>query len=297
MAEMLSGTHVRDLGDRVNTGVVCISGAAHSGSTLLGLMLGAHPLILYAGEANKTRFFGDPRVPLSKRVCKVCGPGCRIWGDLRVGKEQDLYEALSRRAKRPIVVDSTKNLDWIEQQVAALGDVVPLHLIVLARDGRAVVNSRLRKYPETPACEHAAGWVAQIHGTEELAACWPGSVRRVRYEELATRPEPTLRALASFLGIAFDPVMLDPWDSDPHPLGGNNGTQFLLARERARRTGNHGAAVVQLGRRTRGWYGTHPRGIVLDLRWRHEMTVGALAAFEAVAGETNRAYAWEEPVW
>ncbi|MGH8883602.1 MAG: sulfotransferase family protein [Egibacteraceae bacterium] len=281
------------LGRRVNAGVVFIGGAWHSGSTLLGLMLGAHSLIFFAGETKKSRFLGDPSTPLKMRVCMLCGPGCTVWGDLRVTSGECLYEMLSRRTNRPIVVDSSKKGFWIERQVAALRDVVPLHLVVLVRDGRAVVNSRLRKFPETSAADHAATWVARMGATEELASHFPGSVHRVRYEELALWPEPTLRALAGFLGVAFDPAMLDPWDSEPHPLGGNNGTLFHLARERA---SSESAGVVKLSGKTRDWYAAHPRGIVLDLRWRHELNADALAAFEAVAGETNRAYAWEEAI-
>ncbi|MGH8906676.1 MAG: sulfotransferase [Egibacteraceae bacterium] len=104
-------------------------------------------------------------------------------------------------------------------------------VIVLARDGRAVVNSRLRKYLEI-----ATAWVAQMHGTEDLASRFPGPVLRVRYKELASRPERTLRALADFVGIVFDPTMLTPRGSEQHPLGGNDGTPFLLVCERAKRT-------------------------------------------------------------
>lgn len=91
-------------------------GAAwHSGSTLLGIILGTHPSIFYAGEANKTLAFGYPSAPLEKRVCRLCGPGCVVWGDLRVEPGEDLYEMLSRRTGRPIVFDSTKDISWIKR--------------------------------------------------------------------------------------------------------------------------------------------------------------------------------------
>jgi hypothetical protein len=283
------------LGQRVNTGVVFMGAAWYSGSTLLGVMLGAHPLIFYAGEANHTLGFGDPSAPLGKRGCRLCGPGCVVWGNLRVESGQDLYEMLSRRTRRPIVFDSTKDISWIKRQMTALRDVVPLRLIVLTRDGRAVVNSRLRKRrrPKASARELTAAWVTQMRGIEELTSHWPGSVHRVRYEELASRPEPTLRALADFLGVAFDPAMLDPWNSDQHPLGSNDGPLLLLQRERARSIVTE---VITPEDRTRDWYGAHPCGIVLDLRWKRELSVDELAVFEEVAGETNRAYAWEGAV-
>ncbi len=49
--------------------VLWMTGAGHSGSTLLGMMLGAHPEIFYAGEAKKAAYLHDERKPLRKRQC------------------------------------------------------------------------------------------------------------------------------------------------------------------------------------------------------------------------------------
>jgi Sulfotransferase family len=280
------------IGRRVNKRVVFIGAAWYSGSTLLGVMLGAHPSIFYAGEAKKTWYFNNPRAPLKKRVCRLCGPNCPVWRDLTVKEGEDLYEILSRRTERPIVFDSSKGISWIKPRVRDLRDVVPLSLIVLTRDGRAVVNSRLRKRPEISARQQAAAWAKQMRDIEELASHWPGTVHRLRYEELTSRPERTARALADFLGVTFDPWMLDPWSSDQHPLGGNAGPLLLLLRERAR---SAVAGVINPDEKTRDWYAAHPRGIMLDLRWKRELGADELAAFEEVAGEVNRPYAWEEP--
>jgi hypothetical protein len=78
-------------GPRANAGVVFIGASAYSCSTLLRLTLGAHPSIFYAGETNKIQYFGDRSAPLKKRVCRVRGPDCVVWGDLRVESGQDLY--------------------------------------------------------------------------------------------------------------------------------------------------------------------------------------------------------------
>jgi len=214
-----------------------------------------------------------------------------VWQHLDVNGDEDLYEVLSRRTGRPIVFDSTKEVAWIASQVAALRDVVPVRLVVLTRDGRAVMNSRRRKLTGSCARDLATFWAEQMHRVEELASQFPGPVYRTSYEELASRPEATMRALASFVGVEFDPAMLDPWNSDQHPLGGNDGPLLLLRREHARSTV---AGVITPDDQTREWYAAHPAGIVLDLRWRHELDADELAVFEEVAGEANRAYAWEE---
>lgn len=275
---------------RRNRTVCLIAGAGHSGSTLLGLALGAHPDVFYAGEARKSTFFGNENKPLRKRMCKVCGPECRVWKDLEVGGDVDLYEALSRRTGRSVVVDSTKSLDWLEAQtatVAARG--ARLVLVFLGRDGRAVVSSGLRKYPAKSVREHAEKWVAQMEGTAAFASHFPGEVVHVRYEELATRPEATLRRIAEALAIPFDAAMLDPFSSEQHPLGGNAGTQSLLARTQTKADG-----ALPISGSKKDYYQQHPKDFVLDLRWRHELSAEALADFEEVAGALNRRYAWEE---
>lgn len=274
-----------------NDRVAFVVGAGHSGSTLLGLMLGAHSQVFYAGEARKSLFLDEPRKPLKKRVCKLCGPNCVVWGSLRPAAhpDRDLYDLLSERTGRPVVMDSTKNAAWVEEnapKVRARG--ARTHLFFLQRDGRAVVNSRLRKYPETTARDHALEWKAQIEASRAFTARFDGPVLEVRYEALASRTEHELERAAAFLGLAFEPTMLTPWLVDQHPLGGNSGTQSLMARE-APKVGS----MVELSARNRAYYETHPRAIVLDERWRTELHPEALAAFEDVAGDTNRPFAWE----
>jgi hypothetical protein len=276
---------------RANTKVCFVGGAGHSGSTLLGLVLGAHPDVFYAGEANKSAHLGDAGTKLRKRTCKVCGESCRIWSGLESRlREVDLYEALSQRSARSVIADSTKSIDWIDAQIEILGTHgVAMHFFFLGRDGRAVLASSLRKRPETSAREHAGHWAEQIHATNALASRFPGPVTRVRYESLATSPNETIELVASALGLRATPAMREPWTSEQHPLGGNAGTQSLLEGARTRPGGE-----IAIGGEKHDYYAAHPRGFVLDMRWKKELSADALAAFDEVAGEINRPYAWNE---
>lgn len=267
-----------------NTQVCFVGGAGHSGSTLLGLVLGAHPEVFYAGEANKSRGLGDASVKLRKRTCKVCGESCRVWSAISAS-EPDLYGALSRVTSRPIVADSTKSIAWIDEQIGRLAARgARLHLFFLGRDGRGVVASGLRKHPETSASEHARAWVDQIAATEALASRFPGGVTRVRYERLASQPDEVIALVAKALGLDVVAAMREPWTAEQHPLGGNAGTQSLLETRRD---------DLAIGGAKKNYYASHPRGFVLDLRWKKELSEEALAAFDDIAGETNRAYAYE----
>ena len=271
---------------RANHTTIFIAGAGHSGSTLLGLLLGSHPDAFYAGEAAKTRFLGNARKPEHKRVCKLCGPGCPIWGDFEVSNEPDLYEQLARKTESKVVIDSTKNLAWLQTQTDAVraGGGRPA-LIFLRRDGRAVINSRVRKYPERDPEVLIRSWVERMDETDAFYDAFEGRKTKVRYEELATAPARTLRQICEALDVPFDPTMLDFATHEHHVLGGNNGTQWQVGR-------NQDETFVKLSDRTRDYYGDHPEGIVLDLRWVDELPPKVRALFDRIAGERNEELAW-----
>ena len=253
---------------------------------MLGLLLGSHPDAFYAGEAAKTRFLGDSRKPTHKRVCKLCGPACPVWGDFEVDESPDLYEQLARRTGSKVVIDSTKNLAWLRAQTES----VRAHggrpaLVFLQRDGRAVINSRVRKYPERDPEAMIRSWVKRMRETQTFYDSFEGPKTQVRYEQLATAPTRTLRDICAALGVGFDPAMLDFASHQHHVLGGNNGTQWQVGRHLEE-------TFVELSERTREYYGDHPEGIVLDLRWVDELPRNTLDLFERIAGELNADLAW-----
>ena len=274
---------------RIHRLTVAICGAGHSGSTLLGLVLGSHSAAFYAGEAKKTLFIGREDKPLRKRVCKICGEGCEIWSRFEVPPKPDLYEQIARLTGAAVVVDSTKKLDWIRERTAELDAVGAVHKrIFLARDGRAVVNSRVRKYPDEDPAEVVDAWLQQIAATEALVAERPGDARLVRYERLATEPEATVREICAFLDLPFEPAMLDYHRVRHHPLGGNTGTQSVVARAQ-----DADSAFAEVPERSADYYGSLQRGFRLDERWRVELPDEVRSVFEARAAAQNAPYVWE----
>jgi hypothetical protein len=270
--------------------VAFVCGAGHSGSTLFGLMLGSHPRALYAGEAKKSLFLGDETKARKKRVCKVCGEGCVLWSRVPPA-DPHVHETLAALSGRAVVVDSSKDVAWIEARAeTAIRAGAGVRLFFLQRDGRAVVGSRLRKYPDKRPADHARDWIAQIAAARALASRFPGGAKVVRYEVLCTESAEVVGEAARHVGLELVPEMLEPWRVDHHPLGGNSGTEWLLARERL----DAGAAptVLGLGEKTRDYYAAHPRAIVLDERWRRELSADVVRAIEDVLGDTNREMAW-----
>ncbi len=292
----------RPFGTRAAKRVCFIGGAPHSGSTLLGMILGAHSDIVYGGELRKSAYLGDETKPLKKRVCKLCGVACPVWGSLRAPLDPDVYEVLARKSEASVVVDSSKGTDWQREQLEVLSRTsTETHLVVLERDGRAVLASRLRKYPTNTPRTIIEDWMTQIEKTDALAASFPGTVLRVRYEALATSPESEIERVTTLLGVSLEPSMLRFWESEQHPLGGNDGTQFLVARESARRrsldtslpgtTPHVSTDVLDLAADNLAYYAPHPAAIVLDLRWQRELPAEARALFDSIAGEVNERFA------
>jgi hypothetical protein len=279
------------MGGPRNNRIVCfIAGAGHSGSTLVGLVLGSHPDVFYAGEVAKSRFLGDPHKPARKRQCKICGADCPIWGDFRAVPGLDLYEAIALKSGRPIVVDSTKKAGWVDDRLRELeGRGADLRLLYLQRDGRAVVNSRVRKYPERDPGDLIDRWVDQIRTADALFGSFPHPKEALRYEVFAGDPGGETRRLCGFLGVEFRPAMLEFFRFDHHPLGGNTGTEYLVAREHAVAA----APAAAPGEHGGDYYRRHDGAIRLDLRWRTELPGPVRDIFEARAEEVNRRFAWE----
>lgn len=279
--------------ERVNRLAVAICGAGHSGSTLLGLVLGSHSECFYAGEAKKTLFIGDANKPLRKRVCKICGETCPIWSRFTQPPTPDVYEQIARLSGRPVVVDSSKKVDWIRARAAELEPVgVPHKRLFLMRDGRAVVNSRARKYPKRPPEALVEEWLAQVEATQALIAERPDEALGVRYEAFATEPEATVRQICAFLGLPFEPDMLRYETHQHHPLGGNTGTQSVVARAGEQDAPGAGAFAA-VPTRSRDYYGSLAGGFRLDLRWKEEISDELLRTFEALAGTVNAPFGWD----
>lgn len=268
-----------------------VCGAGHSGSTLLGMILGSHSAAFYMGEGGKVRYLHDEKKPMRKRVCKICGENCPVWSNFHWDKGRALYPQVAQHVGAKIIVDTTKDEAWIEARsaefIAAGGQAC---LLLLTRDGRAVVNSRIRKYPERDPETQILDWKAKMERSQALFEAFDGLKTVVRYEDLAVDTEREVRRICDVIGVEFDSGMLDFAATPHHVLGGNSGTQYIVARERFE---DPDAAFVSLNSRTRDYYRDHSGGIELDLRWKTELTPVHEALFDRLAGGLNESMKWE----
>lgn len=293
-------------------------GIGHSGSTLLDLILSSHPRAFSLGEF----WYFPEKLKDPSGICSLCGTKCPFWykqasleliqkyfrwGD---GKNRKLfslytylgsfrcniYKHLFDWTDADLLVDSSKKIPWIRRQLRPFWywrNMKPF-LIYVCRDGRAVVNSYLRKYPSDSMAVAARNWAKKVLMMERYFESFPEESRiKISYEKLVTNPEDVIRHLCQSLNLSYHPEMLKYWKHEHHPVNGNAGTYSLVLKYQNKKG-------EQPTERTQKSIGLEPSfyerlgfQIRLDLRWQHELSRDQLEIFESIAGKVNQAYIYD----
>lgn len=261
-------------------------GCPRSGTTLLQRMLDHHPEL---AVANDTHFIPKvvngvprgvdpvltpqhvrkaleyrrfPRLGLSEARVREAATGARTYGEF----VSALYAAYGALRGKPLAGEKTP--DYV-RHLPFLHDLFPwVRTIHIIREGRDVALSvlqwaheskgpgRFALWRQEPVAVCALWWRWQVStGRRDGRALGPARYREVRYEDLVTRPEETLRGIVPFLGLPFAPEML------AYHAGKTRSELGLSAKA--------------------AWLPPTP-----GLRdWRTQMTERDVALFEALAGD------------
>ncbi len=298
---------------------VFIAGNGHSGSTLLDLLLGSHPLIISIGELKQFARYIKERKDCT---CGTIVAKCEFWtavrniilvqteidvfenpdkfplsiqnsknrlvhssrqavrliilslprqiaffllpllkAELRVAKNAlVVYDAVQQVSGIPIVVDSSKSP--IVMKLLSILRPTDVKCIHIVRDGRAVLNSNLKK---GKGLEFAIkSWVKTLELLEVLSK----NLRKeqffvVKYEDLCLGSEKVLRTVADFLDVKFDERMLEFRGVERHNIDGNR-MRYATTNE-----------------------------IRLDEKWARELGNEQLEKFEDIAGGYNRKFGYK----
>ena len=83
-------------------------------------------------------------------------------------------------------------------------------IIHLVRDGRAVAESLKRtSWGSNNILKIAQEWDENIHWAHKMGSMVPNQYIEIKYEDLVSCPQDTLEKICQFLGIGFEPGMLD----------------------------------------------------------------------------------------
>ena len=227
--------------------VIYIVGTSHSGSTLLDLMLNAHPAIFAGGEVlklnrqlevkNQRREHLRAIAPAGRRRCGNARSGhgstsararraasrssisiCLITATLDASRAPNaiVFKAMAETSGKPFIVNSSKlpkRLSYL-MRLKDL-DVYPVHLI---REPKGQIHSVRRKH---------GGLVKHIFRYELIHAQISRMLRSVphsvvHYEDLVRDPKTALESVLGPLGLDFDPRQLDWADAEKHEVAGNH---------------------------------------------------------------------------
>ena len=214
---------------------VFVLGCPRSGTTLVQLMLHAHPRIAIPPEnrfvlpAYRRRLeFGDledrrNRLALARFIVRRRGHKFR---DLGLKRRQTIRQivqgpptlgsalgivlrAYAARFDRPRWGDKRPGYhNHIDVIMRLFPDAQIVHTV---RDPRDCVASLKRMSWWRRSSYHAiSAWAESINHTEDALSRYPGAVTRVQYERLVADPESELRALCAALDEDFDSAMAEP---------------------------------------------------------------------------------------
>jgi acyl transferase domain-containing protein/acyl-CoA synthetase (AMP-forming)/AMP-acid ligase II/pimeloyl-ACP methyl ester carboxylesterase len=215
-----------------------ILSSPRSGSTLLRVMLSAHPqlfappelhLLPFTDLAQRRRELGDSHLGegLVRAYMDLTGNSAEVAKQWVVALEQEatpvpeVYAKLQWLAGDRLLIDKSPSYasqaETLTRAEAWFENARYIHLV---RHPYAVVESfsRMRMHKlvgydqADPYAVAESIWAASNRNVLDLAAqVGPDRYRLMRYEDLVRDPEPLLHELCEFLGVPYDPAILAPY--------------------------------------------------------------------------------------
>lgn len=241
---------------------VFVGGEGRSGTTLLRVMLDAHPAISCGPESH---FLTDPAFQEFHRHFKRTwhrraesyGYGASDVDDLFRDFARNWFETYMRRQGKTRWADKTPQTIRV---LPYLWELFPeARFVHMIRDGRDVACSIIpQRWGPNNVKDAAKRWVSCIeNGVRHRADT--ARYLEVRYEHLVEHSERELRRICAFIGEAFDPAMLTYHETD-HDL--------------SPRTESSAHQVEK------------PLYTSAIGRWKRDMTPSDVRKFERIAGPT-----------
>lgn len=273
--------------------IVC--GVARSGTTLLRLMLDAHPQLAIPPETGFLKAVSEAcgeRSPLDRVRLLETITGFETWPDFALSREslrsaldaaepfsvaegvRAFYRLYASRFGKPRAGDKTP---MYAQYLLEIQDLLPeAHFIHIIRDGRDVALS-LREVWFSPGDDMetlARHWLEAVTRTRTLAVSCRHYLE-VRYEELILQAHGVLQDICRFIALPYEPAM----ESYYHTA------QARLAEVQERRRPDGTLVVSREGRLQQQRRTSQSPDSSRIGRWRREMTAADREVFESVAGD------------
>ncbi|MEK6325965.1 MAG: sulfotransferase [Actinomycetota bacterium] len=280
-----------------------VVGVSRSGTTLLRLMLDAHPQLAIPPETHfvprvvnvceRLVAEGAPTVEIRAQALEAMTTHPR-WDDFGLSTQEvrelmerhdpltpgdairSFYEAYAAGEGKPRWGDKSPPYTWKALRIQrALPEA---HFVHIIRDGRDVALS-LSEVSWGPGDVTLAAekWVTELGRARKRAkGLARGTYMELRFEDLVADPEPVLRRIAGFVDLPWDGAMLDY----------HRQAEKRMSREMARTLKPLGGGTITAEERARQHeLVSRPPSPSRTGRWRTEMSDEDRAAFESVAGK------------
>lgn len=279
-----------------------VVGVARSGTTLLRLMLDAHPQLTIPPETHFVpkliRLFDEMEAQdladderRERGIALICdhprwGDFGLAEGDLRARAEaratvsageiaRAFFEAYADREGKPRWGDKSPPYTWKVRKIQR--GLPEAHFIHLIRDGRDVALSQIAvSWGPSGITEAADKWVEELGRARKRARkLTDDTYIEERYEDLVTDPEPVLRRIAAFVDLPWDDAMLT------YHEGAENRMKEVVRELKPA----GGGTITAEERVSQHELVSKPPSSQRAGRWREEMSASDQAAYEAIAGE------------
>lgn len=237
--------------------VIYIIGAGNSGTTLLSMVLGAHPQMVSVGELSQldrycafdslctcgepvsrcsfwTRINDDsksrfPLNPTSSLSQLLLHRGSILRHDPHCAsvfsRNTELYEKISEVSGRPVIVDASKSP--LRLYYLFRSGQIQLIPVYIARDGRAYMDSAKRRGGH--AISAYFRWIRHnLVALTVLKRMRPGErMLHINYSEFTQAPALYLKEICKQAGLDYDAAMLNYHEQTFHNISGMR-TRFAL---------------------------------------------------------------------
>jgi sulfotransferase family protein len=279
-----------------------IVGVGRSGTTLLRLMLDAHPAMAIPPETHflpsMVESFGAVRVTPERVLEAIKDAPQSGWVESGVDDERFLAELAElrplnapdalrsffrlyaeRHGKTRFGEKTPRYVESIDLIAGALPEARFIHMIRDGRDVALSTNKRLvelRNASPVPIERMAKRWRGRIIGARRASRA-SGRYLEVRYEDLVLDTEPVLRRVAEFVELDWDPVMLSYHERAEERLQEMNVDHDRAGRRRGVLRGEERLKAHALT--------SAPPQADRTAVWKTDMEPADVASFESVAGD------------
>ncbi len=139
--------------------------------------------------------------------------------------ESDAFDFAFNRIEKPVLVDTSKSVEWAENFCKGQFDTRLIHLL---RDPRGYYSSQRRRVPVQAWDSLIPHWIEENARIATFLAASRLPHKVAIYDQLAQNPSAAFGQLFEFLDLAPESSALRYWEKAHHAFAGNGASSLML---------------------------------------------------------------------